>query len=57
MIDSNHDNDNINLWDFYLSDFVVIDIKIAVYLESPWKINSNLVSDFLVSEVSQKDRF
>ena len=57
MIDSNHDNDNINLWDFYLSDFVVIDIKIAVYLESPWKINSNLVSGFLVSEVSQKDRF
>ena len=28
---------------FYLCDFVVRDIKIAVYLESPRKINFNLV--------------
>ena len=32
---------------FYLCDLVVRDIKIAVYLESPRKINFNLVSDFL----------
>ena len=31
----------------YLCDFVVRDIKIAAYLESPRKINFNLVSDFL----------
>ena len=31
----------------YLCDFVVKDIKIAVYLESPLKIKFNLVSDFL----------
>ena len=31
----------------YFCDFVVRDIKIAVYLESPRKINFNLVSDFL----------
>ena len=34
-------------FNYYLCDFVVRDIKIAVYLESPWKINFNLVSDFL----------
>ena len=32
---------------YSLCDFVVRDIKIAVYLESPRKINFNLVSDFL----------
>ena len=32
---------------YYLCDFVVRDIKIALYLESPWKINFNVVSDFL----------
>ena len=37
----------------YLCDFVVRDIKIAVYLESPRKINFNLVT-FFVSEISQK---
>ena len=34
------------LWSFfffYLCDFVVRDFKIAVYLESPRKINFNLV--------------
>ena len=31
----------------YLCDFVVRDIKIAVYLESPGKISFNLVNDFL----------
>ena len=31
----------------YLCDFVVRDIKIAVYLESSRKINFNLVSGFL----------
>ena len=31
----------------YLCDFVVRDIEIAVYLESPLKINFNLVNDFL----------
>ena len=33
--------------DYYLFDFVVRDIKIAVYLESPRKFKFNLVSDFL----------
>ena len=33
----------------YLCDFVIRDITIAVYLESPWKINFNLVSDFFVT--------
>ena len=42
---------------FYLCDFVVSDIKIAVYLESPQKIDFNLVSDFLVSEISEKMGF
>ena len=37
----------------YLYDFVVRDIEIAVYLESPRKINFNLVT-FFVSEISQK---
>ena len=37
---------------YYLCDFVVRDIKIAVYLESPRKINFNLVS-----EISQKAGF
>ena len=32
---------------YHLCDFVVRDIKITVYLESPRKINFNLVSDFL----------
>ena len=32
---------------YYLCDFVVRDIKIAVYLESPREINFNLKSDFL----------
>ena len=32
--------------DFYLHDFVVVGIKIAAYVESPWKINFNLVTDF-----------
>ena len=31
----------------YLCDFVVRDIKIAVYLNLPRKINFNLVNDFL----------
>ena len=31
----------------YLCDFVVRDIKIAVYLKSPRKINFDLISDFL----------
>ena len=30
----------------YLCDFVVRDFKIAVYLETPRKIDFNLVSDF-----------
>ena len=30
---------------YYLCDFVVRDIKIAVYLELPRKINFNLVSN------------
>ena len=32
--------------DNYLCDLVVKDIKIAVYLESPRKINFNLMSDY-----------
>ena len=31
---------------YYLCDFVVRDIKMAVYLESPRKINFNLVRYF-----------
>ena len=41
----------------YLCDFVVRDIKIAVYLESPGKINFTLVSDFLSNKISQKAGF
>ena len=36
---------------YYFGDFIVRDIKIAVYLESPRKINFNLVS-----EISEKKR-
>ena len=36
----------IYLVPFYLCDFVVRDIEITVYLQSPRKINFNLVSDF-----------
>ena len=32
---------------YYLCDFVIRDIKIAMYLESLWKIDFNLISDFL----------
>ena len=39
---------------YYLCDFVVRDIKIAVYLESPLKINFNLVSTFLNKWNSRK---
>ena len=31
----------------YIWDFVVRDIKVAAYLESPQQINFNIVSDFL----------
>ena len=34
---------------YYFGDFIARDIKIAVYLESPRKINFNLVS-----EISEK---
>ena len=34
---------------YYFCDFIVRDIKLAVYLESPRKINFNLVS-----EISEK---
>ena len=37
----------ITLRDYYLHDFVVRDIKIALYLESPLEINFNLISGFL----------
>ena len=37
---------------YYVCDFVVRDIKIAVYLESPRKINFKMI--FLVSKISQK---
>ena len=37
---------------YYFGDFIVRDIKIAVYLESPRKINFNLVS-----EISEKNGF
>ena len=43
--------------DNYLCDFVIRDIKIAGYLESPRKINFNLASDILVSEISEKTGF
>ena len=33
---------------YYLCDFAVRDIKIVAYLESPRKINFNLVSDFFI---------
>ena len=42
---------------YHLCDFVVRDIKIAVYLESSRKINFRLVSGFLVSEISEKTDF
>ena len=35
---------------YYLCNFVVRDIKIAVYLESPRKTDFNLVTDFLSSK-------
>ena len=35
----------LNFQDYYLCDFVFRDIKITVYLESPRKINFNLVSE------------
>ena len=41
----------------FLCNFVVRDIKIAVYLESPRKINFNLVSDFLSKWNSSKNEF
>ena len=45
------------LLSYYLCVFVVRDIKIAVCLEPPRKINFNLVSNFLVREISEKTGF
>ena len=41
---------------YYPCNFVVRDVEIAVYLESPRKINFNLVT-FLVSEIPKKTGF
>ena len=42
---------------YYLCDFVVRDIKMALNLESPQKINFDLVSDFLSKWIFTKMGF
>ena len=42
---------------YYVCDFVVRVIKIAVHLESPRKINFNLVSDFSIKLDFSKNGF